>query len=224
MKKILTLAAVLVAALAMNAADPVMIRVDAWSQEGLTKAGDSIIASFTRDGIQVLALDTKSDDNKYNKFVAIEDKSEGWKLDDLTFTSRLKMRGKSTKDSRQIIIPVKNGDKVEIVAQSGKSSEERTFEIGTAQWDGKADTKGTEFKTPLESKLALFEYNATAEGNIYIWCPSKEVNFFAFRITSTATNIDNTAVEGKVVKTFENGQLVVIKNGVKYNATGSVIR
>ena len=34
------------------------------------------------------------------------------------------------------------------------------------------------------------------------------------------TAIDNTAVESKAVKFFENGQLVIIKNGVKYNALG----
>ena len=33
--------------------------------------------------------------------------------------------------------------------------------------------------------------------------------------------IDNTSVETKVIKTFENGQLVIIKNGVKYNANGA---
>lgn len=38
------------------------------------------------------------------------------------------------------------------------------------------------------------------------------------------TAIENTAVEAKAIKTFENGQLVIIKNGVKYNATGAVIR
>ena len=35
-----------------------------------------------------------------------------------------------------------------------------------------------------------------------------------------STAIDNTAVESKAVKFFENGQLVIIKNGVKYNALG----
>ena len=35
------------------------------------------------------------------------------------------------------------------------------------------------------------------------------------------TAIDNTAVESKAVKFFENGQLVIIKNGVKYNALGA---
>jgi hypothetical protein len=35
------------------------------------------------------------------------------------------------------------------------------------------------------------------------------------------TAISNTAVESEAVKCFENGQLVIIKNGVKYNALGA---
>ena len=35
------------------------------------------------------------------------------------------------------------------------------------------------------------------------------------------TAISNTAVESKATKTFENGQLVIIKNGVKYNTLGA---
>lgn len=35
------------------------------------------------------------------------------------------------------------------------------------------------------------------------------------------TAISNTAVESKSVKFFENGQVVIIKNGVKYNALGT---
>lgn len=35
------------------------------------------------------------------------------------------------------------------------------------------------------------------------------------------TALSNIAVESKVVKFFENGQLVIIKNGVKYNALGA---
>ena len=36
-----------------------------------------------------------------------------------------------------------------------------------------------------------------------------------------STDISNTEVENKAVKFFENGQLVIIKNGVKYNALGA---
>jgi hypothetical protein len=39
-----------------------------------------------------------------------------------------------------------------------------------------------------------------------------------------ATAINNTADEVKAFKTIENGQLVIIKNGVRYDATGAVIR
>ena len=46
----------------------------------------------------------------------------------------------------------------------------------------------------------------------------------AVTLPDDPTAIDNTEMDAKVVKTFENGQLVIIKNGVKYNATGSVIR
>lgn len=35
------------------------------------------------------------------------------------------------------------------------------------------------------------------------------------------SDISNTAAESKAVKFFENGQLVIIKNGVKYNALGA---
>lgn len=37
------------------------------------------------------------------------------------------------------------------------------------------------------------------------------------------TAIDNTAVEAKATKYMENGALVIVKNGVKYNALGTVI-
>ncbi len=38
------------------------------------------------------------------------------------------------------------------------------------------------------------------------------------------TAIENTNVEAEVVKFFENGQLIIIKNGVRYNAQGAVVR
>ena len=45
-----------------------------------------------------------------------------------------------------------------------------------------------------------------------------------FEFVSDPTAISNTAVEGKAVKFFENGQLIIMKNGVKYNAQGAVVR
>ena len=42
--------------------------------------------------------------------------------------------------------------------------------------------------------------------------------------TDVATAIDNTVADENVVKTIENGQLVIIKNGIRYNAQGNVLK
>lgn len=76
-----------------------------------------------------------------------------------------------------------------------------------------ADEKGYVWKT--------LEYQATS-GNV-------EIKEFAagYRISSLTiggtTAIDNTVVEAKATKYMENGALVIVKNGVKYNALGAVI-
>ena len=41
---------------------------------------------------------------------------------------------------------------------------------------------------------------------------------------SDPTGIGNAEAEGKVVKTIENGQLMIIKNGIRYNALGEMIK
>ena len=46
------------------------------------------------------------------------------------------------------------------------------------------------------------------------------VQFYITKITSTATAIDNAAVETPALKTIKNGQLVILRDGVKYNAMG----
>lgn len=46
------------------------------------------------------------------------------------------------------------------------------------------------------------------------------VQFYITKITSTATAIDNAVIETPAVKTIENGQLIILRDGVKYNAMG----
>jgi hypothetical protein len=40
----------------------------------------------------------------------------------------------------------------------------------------------------------------------------------------TTTGIDNAAVQGKAYKAIENGQLVIIREGVRYNAAGQIVK
>ncbi len=43
-------------------------------------------------------------------------------------------------------------------------------------------------------------------------------------LDAVATAISNTEAANQIVKSIENGQLVIIKNGVKYNALGTVVK
>ena len=67
--------------------------------------------------------------------------------------------------------------------------------------------------------------NAEGTGEAYTVIPAGWAGtLYAIWKQSPATALDNIAIEGKVVKTIINGQLIIIKNGVQYNAQGQVIK
>ena len=66
------------------------------------------------------------------------------------------------------------------------------------------------------------EVVGTAEGEFFTM-PAANVTITAIFGDET-TAIDNTNAELKAVKVIENGQIFIIKNGVKYNAQGAVVR
>ena len=47
---------------------------------------------------------------------------------------------------------------------------------------------------------------------------------FIFAEEQTATALDNAETDNMSVKVIENGQLVIIRNGVRYNLQGAVIK
>ena len=72
-----------------------------------------------------------------------------------------------------------------------------------------------------------YSFTAGKKYNIYgvvtIYSSNPQVYFITAEEVS-ATAINNTTDEIKTFKKIENGQLVIIKNGVRYDATGAVIR
>ena len=45
-----------------------------------------------------------------------------------------------------------------------------------------------------------------------------------YNAAGTNTAVDNVAVENNVSKVLENGQIFIMKDGVKYNAIGGVVK
>lgn len=67
--------------------------------------------------------------------------------------------------------------------------------------------------------LAAGSYDA---GDVVIKLITNTSNIFGVRIDKIqAQGVENVKDAVKAVKTFENGQLVIIKNGVRYNALGA---
>jgi hypothetical protein len=44
------------------------------------------------------------------------------------------------------------------------------------------------------------------------------------KLPGAGTALENIAVEGKAVKAIVNGQLIIINNGVQFNAQGQVVK
>ena len=61
-------------------------------------------------------------------------------------------------------------------------------------------------------------------GDVTIKLITNTSNIFGVAITGLATAVENVSASAKSIKTFENGQVVIIKNGVKYNVLGTELR
>ena len=68
--------------------------------------------------------------------------------------------------------------------------------------------------------------NAEGTGEAYTVIPAgwSGTLYAIWEAEGPATALDNIAIEGKVVKTIINGQLIIIKNGVQYNAQGAILK
>ena len=98
-------------------------------------------------------------------------------------------------------------------ANSAPALGDDVFKYSDGEWD----------KTLKQAKVYVPSESAKATYNTTDWSYWKEWYNASAVIVDPAilTAIDNTAVETKVIKTFENGQLIIIKNGVKYNVNGT---
>ena len=68
--------------------------------------------------------------------------------------------------------------------------------------------------------------NAEGTGEAYTVIPAGWAGtlYAIWEVEGPATALENIAVEGKAVKAIINGQLIIIKNGVQYNAQGQVVK
>lgn len=118
-----------------------------------------------------------------------------------------------------------NGKAVCLIISGLKANDQVKFNFKSALGK-KASVEGA-------SEGALIELNAetltlTATGSeIRLYSKDNDANaeakwqLISIEVPGGSQAIDNTNADVKATKIFENGQLVIIKNGVKYNALGA---
>ena len=76
--------------------------------------------------------------------------------------------------------------------------------------------------------VGFYEYHGTLAAHkaylIYSGSSAPKRMRFIFNNEQQATGIDNAAEALRSEKRIENGQLIIIKNGVRYNAQGQVVK
>lgn len=118
----------------------------------------------------------------------------------------------TTADGKLTVYLQPNGDSDRGVSLSVYGGEPVEFKASGVKIDGIRPAYAAEFD------LAAGSYDA---GDVVIKLIVNTSNIFGVAIQNLqAQAIDNVEAGVKAVKTFENGQLVIIKNGVKYNALG----
>ena len=82
--------------------------------------------------------------------------------------------------------------------------------------------------TPVKDGFTFVGWydNAEGTGEAYTVIPAgwSGTLYAIWEVEGPATALENIAVEGKAVKAIVNGQLIIIKNGVQYNAQGQVVK
>lgn len=107
-----------------------------------------------------------------------------------------------------------------IVMQNVEFAEDAAFAEGT---QSNITINGVTVRNQFKNGYSFTtgkKYNVYGVVTIYSSTPQV---YFITAEEASSTAIDNTVVSEKAIKMFENGQLIIIKNGVKYNALGSVI-
>ena len=124
-----------------------------------------------------------------------------------------------------------NISKVVVTYNTNKSKGEGMFDVQIGdndatslawQYSGDDDGRSANFHTD-------FEYSTPQSGAVKLTVNTTTNSAYVVSVAITynpasdPTALDNTASEQKTIKTIENGRLVIIRDGLRYNALGTRI-
>ena len=218
MKKIFLFAAAAMAALSVNA-QQITFEEGQAAGAGAEFGGNGLLLTIVADDDSKTAIDANNcyfgDENTQVKF-----------------TARLKTGGKSASKNSMKLTAASAGTLYVYARTGSNSATDRNIALSqygveilnhtlleseaikVAGLDSADPTKETSVYPVLTCQVAV--------GDIEITYPVGSVNFYGFSLGSPIVQgIDNTNASVKVEKFYRDGQLIIRKNGVEYNALGA---
>ena len=249
MKKIFLFAAAAIAALSVNAADKVWNFTALFNAEnapaftvGDGATPDALVADelyvYGNAKDKAWALDFGQSPKYFVDFFTEEDQDTDKKV------ARLKSGGTGSvsadKVKGAIAFKVAGTSFIQIAAVSSSGAAVRKMQILNAAGTELASFKfdgniGKKVEGAIVTPAFEYEYEGGATTIYIVSAEAVEgddtyvaggINYYKIAATNVASwsaqqGIENADVSVKAVKSFENGQLIVIKNGVRYNALGA---
>lgn len=170
------------------------------------------------------APEDAASENSYKNLMMI--KSVKRSYESLSFTKALYFAGSPKSNGRIATVDVQYPATVTVYAMSSTKDADKTrklflsegslsdkTEVISHTTDGTSDSQVIQKGTYDLNKAATLYFSA--DGGMYLF------GFSVVKAKQTPTAIDNTPATHKAVKAIENGQLVIIRDGIRYSITGA---
>ena len=142
-------------------------------------------------------------------------------VDGISFTSRLKLGGAGTTESRHVSFMVTGSCNITAYLISSSSSADRTLNIAAGTFDnvvGSMSAPGTAVNKQS------FDYSGNAT-TFYLYSSSGGVNIYGIRLTyGSPTGMEQIKNQRAACKILREGQLVILRDGKFYSLTGAEIQ
>ena len=89
---------------------------------------------------------------------------------------------------------------------------------------GACSLEASDYHTEGAGLFLHLDAFTSQETQFTLVCGGTTYTFDVYNANSTATAVDNVTSEGQAMKVLENGQLVIIRNGMRYNAAGQYLK
>ncbi len=173
------------------------------------------------------APEDAADQNNYKNLMML--KSVKRTYESISFTKALYFSGAPKSNGRIATIDVESPCTVTVYAMSSTKNADTTRKLFLSEGslsdkteviahttDGTADSQVIQVGTYDCAQAATLYFSV--DGGMYLF------GFSVVKTPSTPTAIDELNATSKAVKAIENGQLIIIRDGVRYSLTGQVIK